>query len=52
MESRQTILGEQSSYWWQELSEGAKENISIGLNDFEEGRTMYSKEFKKNLATD
>lgn len=41
-----------ASDWWKELSEADKENISFGLTDYEEGRTMNSKQFWKDLANE
>ncbi len=38
--------------WWQELSEVDKEIISLGLKDFEEGRTMNSKQFWKDFISE
>lgn len=41
-----------NSDWWQELSEVDKENISLGLKDFEEGKTLDSKQFWKGLTNE
>lgn len=35
--------------WWNKLTEIDKDNISLGLKDFEAGRTLNSKEFWNNL---
>ena len=35
--------------WWETLTEGDKNNISEGLKDLEEGRTLTSKEFWNGL---
>jgi len=35
--------------WCEELSHSQKENIELGLKDFEEGRTISSKEFWNRL---
>ena len=34
-----------SADWWEELTEGEKENILNGMKDFQEGNTMNSKKF-------
>ncbi len=39
-----------TSDWWQELSESDKENITLGLKDFEDGSTLDSKQFWKDLS--
>ncbi len=39
-----------TSDWWQELSESDKENITLELKNFEDGRTLDSKQFWKDLS--
>ncbi|MGB6151568.1 MAG: hypothetical protein WBG48_06210 [Pricia sp.] len=39
-----------SSDWWAELSEEDKENIDLGLKDYEEGKILSSKQFWKALS--
>ena len=40
-----------SGDWWDELTESDKVNILSGIRDFEQGRTMSSKDFWNGLAT-
>jgi len=37
--------------WWEELTENQKENIRLGMQDFEEGKMMSSEQFWENLKT-
>ncbi|MBO6534533.1 hypothetical protein [Allomuricauda sp.] len=39
-----------SGDWWDELTESDKVNILSGIRDFEQGRTMSSKDFWNGLA--
>ena len=39
-----------SGDWWDELTESDKVNILSGIQDFEQGRTMSSKDFWNGLA--
>jgi len=39
-----------NSDWWEELNQTDKDNISLGIKDFEEGNTMSSDEFWKGLT--
>ncbi len=39
-----------SGDWWNELTESDKVNILAGIKDFEQGRTMSSKDFWENLT--
>ena len=39
-----------SGDWWDELTESYKVNILSGIRDFEQGRTMSSKDFWNGLA--
>jgi len=40
----------QNSDWWEELNQTDKDNISLGIKDFEEENTMSSNEFWKGLT--
>lgn len=39
-----------SGDWWNELTESDKVNILSGIRDYEQGRTMGSKDFWNGLA--
>ena len=39
-----------SGDWWNELTESDKKNILSGIKDYEEGRTMTSKDFWNRLS--
>lgn len=39
-----------SGDWWNELTESDKVNILSGIRDYEQGRTMVSKDFWNGLA--
>jgi len=41
-----------SKDWWDELTEDQKQNIQLGLEDFNSGNTISSKDFWKQLRTD
>lgn len=38
--------------WWDELTEHQRENIQLGIEDLNEGRTISSKEFWSELRSD
>ncbi|MGB7396143.1 MAG: hypothetical protein WA913_17305 [Pricia sp.] len=40
----------ENSDWRQELSDADKDNISLGLKDFEERKTLNSQQFWKGLS--
>lgn len=39
-----------SSDWWEELTDSDRDNISQGINDYQKGDTMTSKEFWDDLT--
>ena len=39
-----------SSDWWEELTDMDRDNILHGIKDYQEGRTMTSKEFWNGLT--
>lgn len=39
-----------SADWWEELTASDKENILLGIKDFQEGNTMNSEEFWNGLT--
>lgn len=38
--------------WWDELTEHQRENIQLGIEDLNEGRTISSQEFWSELRSD
>ena len=36
--------------WWEELTENDRDNILLGIKDFQDGKTMNSKEFWKGVS--
>ncbi len=36
--------------WWEDLTESDKDNILLGIKDFQDGKTMNSKEFWNGLT--
>ena len=36
--------------WWEELTENDRDNILLGIKDFQDGKTMNSKEFWKGVT--